>query len=62
MNEKIQQNTHHENRKHYHKPRIEQVKLIPDEAVLGGCKTTSTADPGQDPCVGPGGNCVLDGS
>ena len=28
-------------RKTYRKPEITQVKLVPEEAVLGGCKSTS---------------------
>ncbi|MDF1512974.1 MAG: hypothetical protein P1S60_04100 [Anaerolineae bacterium] len=30
-------------RKHYCKPAVEAVSLVPDEAVLGGCKMTSGA-------------------
>ncbi|MBU1748759.1 MAG: hypothetical protein KKA73_13810 [Chloroflexi bacterium] len=29
-------------RKAYTKPQIEQVKLVPTEAVLGGCKTDTS--------------------
>lgn len=32
------------NKKEYQKPRIEQVSLVPDEAVLGGCKVLGTGD------------------
>jgi len=27
------------NRRPYQKPRLEKVSLVPEEAVLGGCKT-----------------------
>ena len=30
-------------KKLYRKPQIQQVKLVPEEAVLGGCKTATTA-------------------
>ena len=39
-------------RKPYHKPEIERVRLVPEEAVLGGCKMT-----GGD--AGPGSTCGL---
>ena len=32
-------------RKPYTKPRIQEVPLRPDEAVLGNCKTASTSGP-----------------
>ncbi len=35
-----------ESRKPYAKPEVRQVPLRPEEAVLGGCKTTSTGGPG----------------
>jgi len=49
-------------RKSYIKPKIERVSLVPEETVLGGCKTTSTgpdAGPGVgDPgCLGFGVPC-----
>jgi len=30
-----------QSRKPYQKPQIEHVKLVPEETVLGGCKTLS---------------------
>ena len=44
-----------EDRKPYRKPVIQQVKLVPEEAVLGGCKTASAG--GGINLVGSG-NCV----
>jgi len=29
-------------KKFYSKPQIQQVKLVPEEAVLGGCKVADT--------------------
>jgi hypothetical protein len=40
-------------KKPYAKPQIQEVPLRPDEAVLGGCKTSSTAGPGQHRCSTP---------
>lgn len=37
----------------YDKPRIQEVPLRPDEAVLGGCKTASTSGSGQARCTMP---------
>jgi hypothetical protein len=37
----------------YDKPRIQEVPLRPDEAVLGGCKTASTSGSGQTRCTMP---------
>lgn len=53
-------------RKQYHKPQIEQVRLVLDEAVLGsGCKIGSNSGPGlpgeEIPCSGIGG-CIQDGT
>ena len=42
-------------RKPYRKPRIEQVKLVPEEAVLSACKTLSGG--GENTT----GNCMFDG-
>ena len=51
-------------RQPYHKPQLEEVKLIAEEAVLGNCKTTGTAGPtwagnchnpaGHNPCSSQG--------
>ena len=47
-------------RKHYEKPVVERINLVPDEAVLGACKTVSSgAGPaaidfcGTLPCLNP---------
>jgi hypothetical protein len=34
-------------KKPYTKPEVKQVLLKPEEAVLGGCKVSGTAGPGQ---------------
>lgn len=44
-----------EQKKPYVKPELERVKLVPDEAVLGGCKTT---DGGGIGTSSPAGNCA----
>lgn len=46
-------------RKAYRKPRIEKVSLVPDEAVLGGCKTSNGG--GQGLPYGSGSSCELAG-
>jgi len=40
-----------EKRKPYVKPVIASVNLIPDEAVLGNCKTSGVNGPSGDPPV-----------
>jgi hypothetical protein len=40
-------------KKPYAKPQIQEVPLRPDEAVLGGCKTSSTSGPAQHRCTSP---------
>jgi hypothetical protein len=40
----------------YAKPQIQEVPLRPDEAVLGGCKTSSGSGPAQFRCTMPS-NC-----
>lgn len=48
-------------RKPYVKPRIEQVQLLPEEAVMiSGCKTDSGFGPGQAGCEL--GGCETQGS
>jgi hypothetical protein len=42
-----------EPRKPYIKPEISEVPLRPDEAVLGGCKTSSVSGPAQHRCSSP---------
>ena len=37
-------------RRPYQKPRLEQVELRPEEAVLGECKNTVEAGPLQSDC------------
>ena len=37
-------------KKPYLRPDIRQVELLPDEAVLGLCKTTGTTGPGGQSC------------
>jgi hypothetical protein len=41
----------------YSKPKIQQVQLKPDEAVLGGCKTSTVAGPARITCDFGVGNC-----
>lgn len=41
----------------YTKMRIEKVRLVPEEAALGGCKTDNTLNDG----AGIGSNCEADG-
>ena len=50
-----QQGKQHRQKRPYQKPRLIQVPLRPDEAVLGGCKTSSgsTAGPGGSNCHTP---------
>ncbi len=38
-------------KKPYMKPEVTQVSLRPDEAVLGGCKTSSTSGPVSSTCT-----------
>jgi len=40
-------------RKPYAKPQIQEVPLRPDEAVLGGCKTSGGSGPAQARCTFP---------
>ena len=48
-------------KKPYEKPRIVKVDLRPEEAVLGNCKTSSSAGPGQGDCETPA-SCFDSGS
>ena len=41
----------------YVKPEIKQVQLKPEEAVLGGCKTSSAAGPARAACDAGCGVC-----
>jgi hypothetical protein len=47
---------HRDSRKPYTKPQIQEVPLRPDEAVLGGCKTSGISGAGQHRCTSPS-NC-----
>lgn len=51
-------------RKPYTKPKMEQVRLVLEEAVLGfGCKMAGTAGPYNGSCEDVNtNNCVLSGS
>lgn len=40
-------------RKPYVKPEMERIQLVPEEAVLGGCKSISGAEG-----IGQTGNCM----
>jgi hypothetical protein len=50
-------------REAYVKMTIERVRLVPEEAVLGGCKTIgNTTGPSGNGCGIGGTPCHLDGS
>jgi len=49
-------------KKSYVKPRLRQVDLRPEEAVLGACKTGSTAGPASSPCNAIAVGCSTAGS
>jgi len=49
-------NNRPDDKKPYAKPQIQEVPLRPDEAVLGGCKTSGTSGAGQHRCTNPS-NC-----
>jgi hypothetical protein len=38
-------------KKPYAKPEVKKVRLKPEEAVLGSCKTSSVSGPGQSTCT-----------
>lgn len=49
-------------RKAYMKPKMEQVRLALEEAVLGtGCKTSSSSGP-SEPCQSGLNYCLIEGS
>jgi hypothetical protein len=48
-------------RKRYEKPKVSEVALRPDEAVLGSCKTAVVAGPVEANCGALGG-CFSIGS
>jgi hypothetical protein len=41
-------------KRQYAEPTLTEVKLRPEEAVLGNCKVTGTNGPLQSSCVSPG--------
>lgn len=45
-------------KKAYQKPQLQEVKLVPEEAVLAGCKTTATARTGNSRPCGPTSSCT----
>lgn len=47
-------------RKTYLKPAINKVNLIPEEAVLTGCKTTGGTGGKNDRCPPVSGGCKTD--
>jgi hypothetical protein len=52
MDDSTTDDRQHEKRP-YAKPQIQEVPLRPDEAVLGGCKTSSGSGPAQFRCTMP---------
>ena len=46
-----------QNRKPYETPRVTVISLRPEEAVLGNCKSMTSAGPVQSTCHVMGGNC-----
>lgn len=40
-------------RRPYQKPKLTQVSLRPEEAVLGACKTAAVSGPAQPRCTTP---------
>jgi hypothetical protein len=49
-------------KKPYVKPKLRQVDLRPEEAVLGNCKTTGTSGPGGTGACANVGACSTQGS
>jgi hypothetical protein len=50
-------------RRPYQKPRIEKVRLVLEEAVLGtGCKSDGTQGPHNGSCVVDYTTCLLEGT
>lgn len=50
-------------KKTYRKPQINQVKLVPEEAVLLGCKAIGTgANKNGTGCANPAQSCMDQGS
>jgi hypothetical protein len=46
----------------YESPRISVVSLRPEEAVLGACKSSSSAGPIGGACTAVGFQCLVPGS
>jgi hypothetical protein len=60
---KNEPNKSNNTKKAYQKPQLRQVRLRPEEAVLGSCKMSGTSGPGGSACVMVGGmNCSTPGS
>lgn len=49
-------------RRPYEAPKVVRVSLRPDEAVLGHCKTPSSAGPAAPGCAVAVGGCMAFGS
>ncbi len=50
MDEKTPVGTDPESRRRYQKPQITEVKLRPEEAVLGNCKVSGSSGPATSNC------------
>jgi hypothetical protein len=48
-------------KKRYTKPRMTKIRLEPQEATLGFCKTMTGYGPAENDCALPGG-CSIQGS
>ena len=47
--------------KKWSKPECVKVKLVPEEAMIKGCKTTTSSSGRGVPCTsGPGNSCSVD--
>jgi hypothetical protein len=51
-----------QNKKPYESPRVTVISLRPEEAVLGHCKSSSSAGPVGASCEGAGPACRGNGS
>lgn len=47
-------------RKPYQKPKMEQVRLVPEQAVLSICKNAISAGPSSNDCTDVGGTPCVD--
>jgi hypothetical protein len=50
------------NEKPYEAPKVVRISLRPEEAVLGNCKTSSSAGPVSGSCTTMGSPCMSIGS